>query len=96
MKTKCNLIIIGSRKSSKYSTNSYHKKVLSYTSFCQDHYRHPQELHPFAFLVALMKAATVYIGAGIPWMYQDCLTDLDFADDLALFTKDETWLQSAT
>lgn len=43
-----------------------------------------------------MKNATVHIGAGIPWMDQDRLADLDFANDIALVAEDETWLQDAT
>lgn len=51
------------------------------------------------FLIALdfvMKKATAYVRAGIPYMDQDHLTDLDFPYDVALLAEDETQLQDAT
>lgn len=48
----------------------------------------------FVALNLVMKKATAYTRTGIPWTDQDLLTDLDFADDMAVFTEDEIQLHN--
>lgn len=56
-------------------------------------------LSPLLFLVTLdlfMQKTITSMSTGIPWTDHSHLTDLDFADDVALLAEDETRLQEVT